>query len=155
MLDPRLNVERLAARPPATDPFGIQLQDGQAALGDLAMAPGDGEIVSVRMSLPEDHLVLVRLAALDSASLPPSPLLVGELGGSLAAAVSLANGEVVADPFRRTVQLVELLRLRARQLREQGERHGRPPRGLAGLRPLVWRRQRGRRYRRRRVPVLS
>jgi hypothetical protein len=44
------------------------------------------------------------------------PVLLGEVGGELRAALSLADGAVVADPFHHTVALVELLRARAKQL---------------------------------------
>ena len=51
------------------------------------------------------------------------PALVGEIDGRPAAAISLADGRVVANPFQQTAQLVALLRMRARALR----RHERMP----------------------------
>jgi hypothetical protein len=45
------------------------------------------------------------------------PALVGEIGGRPAAAISLADGHVVADPFQHTAKLVAQLRMRARALR--------------------------------------
>ena len=46
------------------------------------------------------------------------PALVGEIDGRPAAAISLADGRVVADPFQHTGQLVALLRMRAHALGE-------------------------------------
>jgi hypothetical protein len=69
--------------------------------------------ILIRRACADDGPDLVRLAALDSASPPPAPLLVAELDGVLAAALSLRDGSTIADPFRRTAEVVELLRLRA------------------------------------------
>jgi hypothetical protein len=44
-------------------------------------------------------------------------LLVAEVEGELRAALSLADGSVIGDPFYRTTALVELLTARARQLK--------------------------------------
>lgn len=64
----------------------------------------------------DDDAAVRRLAALDSASVPAAPLLVGEVDGELRAAMSLVDSAVIADPFRLTVALVELLRVRSAQL---------------------------------------
>lgn len=72
--------------------------------------------VTIRHAFPDDALPLVRLAALDSAEVPPPPLLVAEVNGELRAALSLRDGAVIADPFHRTRALVELLSARAAQL---------------------------------------
>jgi len=104
------------------------------------------------MSRPEDNVALFGLATLDSATVPPAPLLVGEVQGSLAAALSLATGEVIADPFRRTAALVELLRLRARQLTKQDRTEDLQAGGGRRLRSRLWG---SRRQWRRRVPALS
>lgn len=70
--------------------------------------------ILIRCACADDGPDLVRLAALDSAdSLPPAPLLVAELDGVLSAALSLRDGSAIADPFKRTAAVVELLRLRA------------------------------------------
>jgi len=60
---------------------------------------------------------LERLAALDGAVLPDGPRLVAELAGRPVAAVGLQTGEAVADPFEPSAPFVELLRVRAGQLR--------------------------------------
>src|SRR5215475_7777485 len=75
----------------------------------------------VRLAEPVDESVLYRLAALDSSRLPAGPLLVGEMGGSIQAAVPVHGGRAIANPFVRTAELVTLLEMRAAQLREQGD----------------------------------
>ena len=45
------------------------------------------------------------------------PLLVVEVDGELVAAAPAAGGDVVSDPFRVTLDVAELLRLRSSQLR--------------------------------------
>jgi hypothetical protein len=71
--------------------------------------------ITIRPAYADDELALRRLAAVDSAdAVPPAPLLLAELDGELRAALSLADGSVIADPFVRTAELVELLRTRAR-----------------------------------------
>lgn len=76
--------------------------------------------LTVRLAEPVDESVLRRLASLDSSRLPAGPLLVGEMGGSIQAAVPVLGGRAIANPFVRTAELVTLLEMRAKQLREQG-----------------------------------
>lgn len=75
-----------------------------------------GRIV-LRAARPEDAAALRALAALADRPLPAAELLVAEVDGELLAAVSAEGAGVVADPFRATADVVELLRLRAGQLR--------------------------------------
>ncbi len=83
--------------------------------------------ITVRRATAGDSVALERLAALDSARVPSEPVLLAEVGGTALAAISLADGRVVADPFERTADLVELLRVRAAQARaEAAPRHARP-----------------------------
>jgi hypothetical protein len=69
--------------------------------------------VTVRLAAPADVGALERLAGLDSRPLPPGPHLVAERDGRIDAALSLSTDELVADPFRRTAELCELLRCHA------------------------------------------
>jgi len=71
------------------------------------------ETITVRPASADDASALIRLAALDSAPLPPAPLVVAEVDGELRAALSLANGRSIADPFHLSLALVDLLRLHA------------------------------------------
>jgi hypothetical protein len=68
--------------------------------------------ITIRRAHPEEPGVL-RVAALDSARVPRSPLLVAEVEGQIRAALSLDDGSSVADPFHSSLDLVDLLRARA------------------------------------------
>jgi hypothetical protein len=61
--------------------------------------------------------VVERLAELDSQRPLAGPALLGEIDGRPAAAISLEDGRVVADPFQPTANLITLLRMRASGLR--------------------------------------
>jgi hypothetical protein len=67
----------------------------------------------IRMSTEKDSAAVRRLAQLDSRPQLTGRALIGELDGEPAAALSLGDGRVVADPFRPTAQLVACLRVRA------------------------------------------
>lgn len=69
--------------------------------------------ITVRLAAPADTGALERLAGLDSRPLPAGPHLVAERDGRIEAALSLSSDELVADPFRRTAELCELLRCHA------------------------------------------
>ena len=84
--------------------------------------------VVIRTATAADVPALHRLAALDCAACPRGPLLVAEVEGQIRAALPLAGGASVADPFHRAAELVELLRLRTAQLA--------PPRPTPGRRGL-------------------
>jgi hypothetical protein len=72
--------------------------------------------VVIRAARGSDGPALRRLAALDSADLPGGSLLIAETGDELVAALSVDTGEKVADPFRRTADVIDLLAYRARHL---------------------------------------
>jgi hypothetical protein len=100
------------------------------------------DALTLRLAVPADADALERLAELDSAPALRGDVLVGEVGGELLAAVSLADHRAVADPFRPTGELVWLLRERVRSGERDGllparrEAHGRRagrPRPLARL----------------------
>jgi hypothetical protein len=73
--------------------------------------------VTLRLASAADQTPLSRLAALDSARPPAEPVLLALLDGEPVAALSLRDGTHLSDPFRRTVELIDLLRARARQLK--------------------------------------
>ena len=77
------------------------------------MTPQLNDLI-LRADRPSDELALRRLAALDSAHPLRGRKLVAEVEGSPVAALDLEDGRVVADPFRRTADIVDLLRFRAR-----------------------------------------
>ena len=78
---------------------------------------GSVEAVAIRSATGADQEGLVRLAQRDTATVPREPLLVAEAGGELRAAISLADGRTIADPFSPTADLIDLLRARARHAR--------------------------------------
>jgi hypothetical protein len=84
------------------------------------------ETYTIRPATADDAWALRWLAALDSQEQLARPALIGEIDGVPAAAISLADGRVAADPFRRTHALGELLRARATALRPHSK--GRPSR---------------------------
>jgi hypothetical protein len=73
------------------------------------------EPITITHSTEADALSVRRLAALDDRRPPHGPALLAYVDGELRAAVGLLDGQAVADPFRHTAELVELLRLQARQ----------------------------------------
>src|SRR5204863_4855928 len=91
---------------------------GRAAEGRLMCEP-----LTIRRAGPADSPALVRLAQLDAAPSPSGSWLIAVVGDELQAAIALETGRVMADPFRPTRQLLELLRVRAGQLTVE---HGRP-----------------------------
>ncbi len=72
--------------------------------------------VTIRFAAPDDGPALARLAALDSSTVPAGPLLLGEVDGELWAAAGVHGGAAIADPFRPSGPLVELVQARAHQL---------------------------------------
>jgi hypothetical protein len=83
----------------------------------LAAEPDGYDAVTVRLADECDDVALRRLAVRGRAAELHSPVLVAEACGRMLAARSLADGRALADPFRRTAQLDELLALRAMHLR--------------------------------------
>ena len=73
--------------------------------------------VVIRAARGADGDSLRRLAALDSARVPTGDLLIAEAEGAVVAAHSPTTGATIADPFRRTADVVELLELRGAMLR--------------------------------------
>ena len=73
--------------------------------------------ITVRLARSSDTRQLFSLAALDSASVPQGDVVVAESQGRIVAALPLDGGRAIADPFHRTVALVQMLELRAQQLR--------------------------------------
>jgi hypothetical protein len=72
--------------------------------------------VVLRRAGSRDDAAIVRLAELDGAVHPTGEMLVAEVDEQILAAVPLRGGRAIADPFRPTAKLVELLRIRARLL---------------------------------------
>ena len=79
--------------------------------------------VTIRRATEADRVALQRLAALDSARPLTGEILIAEVDGSVVGAIEVAGGATIADPFRLTAAVVELLGLRAARLRGKSTRH--------------------------------
>jgi hypothetical protein len=75
-----------------------------------------GAVISLRLAATGDEAALEQLAELSGRAKALGPWIVAEVDGRLWAALPLAGGEPLADPFRPTVELRALLTLRAKQL---------------------------------------
>ena len=71
--------------------------------------------LTIRRATADDTFAVKRLAAIDSAFPPTGEVLLAEMGDELWAALSVETGTAIADPFRPSGDLVELLRFRARR----------------------------------------
>lgn len=69
--------------------------------------------VTIYLSEPDE--AIERLAQLDSARRPSGRVLVAAIGDEPVAAVPLEGGPALANPFRRSAELVSLLELRVAQ----------------------------------------
>jgi hypothetical protein len=72
--------------------------------------------ILIRLATHGDARTLNDLAALDSRPTLAGPAMLAEVDGTVRAALDLSDGSVAADPFVRTAEILELLRLRARRL---------------------------------------
>jgi hypothetical protein len=77
--------------------------------------------LTIRRATAADAFALKRLAAIDSAAPPTGDVLLAEMDNELWAAVAVESGTAIADPFRPSGDLVELLRFRAERMR--GDEH--------------------------------
>jgi hypothetical protein len=96
--------------------------------------------ITVRLADHTDSRALLELAALDSTQVPAGALVLAESDGEIVAAVPVNGGRAIADPFRGTTLLVEMLELRAAQMRRRSEQPHRIAdrmRSLAGLQPAA------------------
>jgi hypothetical protein len=92
-------------------------------MGNTTYEPASPDAVVVRLYEREDWPALCRLEALDSRRVPRGRLIVGLVDGEIVAALSVdAPGQAISDPFRPTALLLELLELRANQIRQATRR---------------------------------
>ncbi len=87
----------------------------------------------IRQATVDDQGALRRLAELDGRRPLSGPVLIGEIGGVPAAAVSLADGQITADPSQPTAQLVPLLGIRFRAQRAFKDQPSLPARLKANM----------------------
>jgi hypothetical protein len=71
------------------------------------------DAIVIRYASDADTRILLDLATLDDRVPLTGPALIAEVDGVALVALDLSDGSVAADPFARTAQLVELLKLHA------------------------------------------
>ena len=92
------------------------------------------DAIVIRHAGDADAGLLTDLALLDDRAPLDGPALIAEVDGVARAALDLRDGSVAADPFARTTELVELLRVHARG--SHGLRGSRRGRVTSFLRPV-------------------
>lgn len=97
------------------------------------MTPVPDSTIALRVAHEDERDVIRRIAELDDARGLEGPVLLAIIDGDAAAAISLRDGRVIANPFVPTAEAVALLRLRASHLSETGMH----PRFARTLRPRV------------------
>jgi hypothetical protein len=92
---------------------------GRAGAGATVRTLGE---VRIRYACEADARSLRLLAQLDSREAPAGAALIAELDGRPVAALPLDGSPPIADPFRPSAELLELLRIRAGQLQSNRRR---------------------------------
>jgi hypothetical protein len=92
------------------DHDGLQPEDD----GTATLQP---ESITIRPLRAEDVAAVELLAELEERPVPPGPLLLAEVEGTVEAAIDIADGRTIANPFSESGSVVSLLHLRAAQLR--------------------------------------
>ena len=72
---------------------------------------GASDEITIRLSSPEDCAAIRRLAELDDRRPPSGQVILAIVSGELRAALPVGGGDPIADPFRSTSGLLELLRV--------------------------------------------
>ncbi len=86
----------------------------------------DSPEITIRAARAEDMSEVARVAGRDTGDLPTGPVLVAKVGPNVRAAISLTDGAVIADPFHRTAELVQMLRIRAGAVAQSRNGHVAP-----------------------------
>jgi hypothetical protein len=103
-------------------------RDARVVRGRASTPAVDTNDVELRLCRVSDDRDLDRLAELDGRPVPYGRMVVAAVGGRVVAALPLAGGQALRDPFARTAHLLPLLELRAAQLREPEPRRRLIPR---------------------------
>ena len=104
------SLSRFASERLKDDHDGIQPEDD----GTATLEP---ESFTIRPLRDQDIPAVELIAELEERPVPPAPLLLAEVEGTVEAAIGLACGETVANPFSESGAAVSLLHVRAAQLR--------------------------------------
>jgi hypothetical protein len=88
----------------------------------VAEEPKAAGVIALRRAGADEAAELTRLAQLDSARPLAGDALIALVDGRLVAAISLADGRVIADPLAPTTEARALLHTRAAQLAQTPQR---------------------------------
>ena len=115
-MDPRLTYIQILSRGQDAPRHGVSRSRGRSSpVSGARRSDPLKDTITLRHASSSDEHALRQLAELDSRPTLEGPVLLAEIDGRLAAAVAVDNGAAVADPFERTVPLVELLKAQAKR----------------------------------------
>ena len=126
-----LAVSRNASRQSSARQAFIRLHVPSDIAADTS-APEHLSRIELRLCRVGDAAALEELAELDGKSVPTGRFVLAEVDGRIVAALPLAGGPLLADPFVPATHLHKLLEVRAAQVRLPHERRRLLPR-YAGL----------------------
>ena len=109
-------------------------RDARRATAPQRQPRVDGADIELRLCRADDDPALAALGALAEQPVPSGRLVLATVAGRIVAALPLAGGCAIRDPFVRTQHLVPLLELRAAQLRQKEPRRGLVPRYVSLMR---------------------
>ena len=91
----------------------------------------------IRQAGEADERALHQLAELDGQRPFSGPALIGEIDGRPAAAISMFEGRVIADPFQPTTVLTQVLRMRLGAVRAHSTTPSLSERVRAAMQPFA------------------
>jgi hypothetical protein len=97
----------------------------------------DTRDVELRLCRIADDPQLDKLALLEGRPTPQGRMVLAVIRGRIVAALPLAGGEALRDPFAKTAHVMPLLELRAAQLRDPEPRRGLIPRYVSLMRGSI------------------
>jgi len=112
-------------------------RDARVIRGRVSIPAVDTNDVELRLGRTADDRQIDRLGELEGRPVPYGRMVVAAVGGRIVAALPLAGGEPLRDPFARTAHLLPLLELRAAQLREPQPRRRLIPRYVSLMRGSI------------------
>lgn len=80
--------------------------------------------ITIRRSTKADAGAIERVAQREGVRAPDGDLLVGDVDGEVWAAIGLDGGALIADPFRPSGEIADLLRVRLARLKGRGRGRG-------------------------------
>jgi hypothetical protein len=121
----------------ATDHVEQLRRDAGGVRGLRSRPVADRSDVELRLCRIADDPQLEQLAALEGRPVPFGRLVVAVIRGRIVAALPLAGGSALRDPFARTEHVMPLLELRAAQLRDPEPRRRFIPRYISLMRGSI------------------